>query len=416
MKPGDFVRLRLAREEIEGTILESYDSSVILIKLKSGYNIGIPKEHVLGHEIIKKYEEKKERKAILRELKGLSSIGLIVTGGTIASKLDPATGGVKALTSMDEFSRFYPGLFKKVNVKRIEIPFLKLSGNMDSDDWIKLASSVKEMLDDGDTKGIIVTHGTDTLHYTSSALSFFLKNLNKPVVLTFAQRSIDRASSDAELNLECSAQFALSDCAEVVIVGHANKDDDFCYALRGTKVRKMHTSRRDTFKAINCEPVAKIFPNKVEFLSQFKARQSYIAPELDNVFNDKVALVKFYPGQDAEILNYYFKEGYKGVIIEVLGLGQVSESWISTIKKLVKQGFVICAASQTIYGSLNPNVYSTGRELEKAGVIYLKDMLSETAFVKLGWVLGHRAWREAGKVKEKMLENVAGEFNELLSE
>ncbi len=178
----------------------------------------------------------------------------------------------------------------------------------------------------------------------------------------------------------------------------------------------MHTSRRDTFKAVNCEPLAKVFPEKIEFLSQFKARQSYIAPELDNVFNDKVALVKFYPGQDADILDYYFKQGYKGAIIEVLGLGQVNESWISTIKKLAKQGFVICAASQTIYGSLNPNVYSTGRELEKAGVIYLKDMLSETGFVKLGWVLGHRTWKGTDKVKEKMLENVAGEFNELLSE
>lgn len=413
MNPGDYVKLRLAREELECTLLESYDTSIYLVKLKSGYNIGIPKENVLGFEVIKQYKEKKEKVEIIQK-KGLPSIGLIVTGGTIASKLDARTGAVSALTEPSEFARFYPKLFEIADVK-IASPFMKLSENMMPEDWVVLAGEVKKMLDDKNIEGIIITHGTDTLHYTSAALSFFLKNLNKPVVLTYSQRSIDRASSDAELNLECAARFALSDCTEVVIVGHADMNDDYCYALRGTKARKLHSSRRDAFKPVNCGPLAKVWSDKVEFLSQFKARHSG-ASEIDAAFNDKVALVKFYPGQSADIIDYYRMHGFKGIVIEMLGLGHVSQSWVPALKKAIREGMVVCGACQTIYGRLNPNVYSTGRELENAGIIFLEDMLAETAFVKLGWILGHRGWMSVEKAREKMLENVAGELNEVLSE
>ncbi len=419
MNPGDLVRLRLAHEELECTLLESHDSSVVLVKLESGYNIGIPKDHILGSEVIHSYQPKRVKTSLSQE-QGKPSIGLIVTGGTIASKLDSKTGAVSPLTDINEFARFYPKLFERVNVKRIVVPFMKLSENMNSDDWISLAKEVKTLVDDSDVQGVIITHGTDTLHYTAAALSFFLRNLTKPVVLTYSQRSIDRASSDAELNLECAVQCALSDCAEVVLVGHADLNDDFCYAFRGTKVRKMHTSRRDAFKPINIGPLAKLWPNKVEFLMQFRARD-HGETELDALFNDKIALVKFYPGQEPSILDYYFKEGYKGVIVEVAGLGQVAagdarHSWISTIKKLVKEGFVICGAAQTLSGRLNPRIYSTGRELEKAGVIFLEDMLPETAFVKLGWALGHKNWKARDQIGDKMRENIAGELNEVITD
>jgi len=408
---GDYVSVKLAKKEIKGIILESYDKDVILVKLESGYNIGIPKENVFEINVIRKYkEEKKEYK--IPSSNGKPKIGLIVTGGTIASKLDSRTGGVKALTDVGEFAQFYPGLFEKYDIK-ISSPFMELSENMDSGHWKLIAKEAKKMCDDKEIKGVIITHGSDTLHYTSSVLSFMLKNLNKPVVLTFSQRSIDRASSDAELNLECAAKFALSNCAEVVIVGHASESDDCCYALRGTKVRKMHTSRRDTFKAINCKPIAKI-GEKVEFLEEYNVGNQNIEKlELDDSFSNKVALVKFYPGQDPGILDYYKEKGHKGIVIEMTGLGHVNSGWIGKIKNCVKSGMIICGTAGTIYGALNPKVYSTGRELEKAGVLYLKDMLSETAFVKLGWVLGHRNWK--GKEKEKLLENFAGEFNEFLA-
>lgn len=409
---GDYVSIKLAKREVKGVILESYDKDVVLLKLESGYNIGIPRENIFEIKVIRKYkEEKKEYK--ISESKGKPKIGLIVTGGTIASKLDSRTGGVKALTEVGEFAKFYPKLFQNYNIKIIS-PFMELSENMNSSHWKKIAGEVKKMLDDKEVNGIIITHGSDTLHYTSSILSFFLRGLNKPVALTFSQRSIDRGSSDAELNLECAAKFALSNCAEVVIIGHATENDDYCYALRGTKVRKMHTSRRDTFRSINCKPIAKI-GDKVEFLEEYNARnQNMEKLELDDSFSNKVALVKFYPGMDTGILDYYKDKGYKGIVIEMTGLGHVSSDWIGKIKNCVKSGMIICGTAGTIYGALNPKVYSTGREIENVGVVYLKDMLSETAFVKLGWVLGHRNWK--GKEKEKMLKNFAGEFSGFLSE
>ena len=263
---GDYVSLRLALEEIEGRVLESSDSSIVLLKLKSGYNIGINKENILGFKVIRKFKEEK-MKFELPKTKGLPSIGLVVTGGTIASKVDPKTGGAKPLTDINEFAKFYPALFKIANVKTIESPFMIASESMNSEHWIKIAQSIKKLLDDDDISGVVVTHGTDSLGYTAAALSFFLRNLNKPVILTYSQRSIDRASSDASLNLQCAARMAISECAEVMLVGHASMNDDYCFAIRGTKARKMHSSRRDAFKPINSEPIARVYPDKIEFLS-----------------------------------------------------------------------------------------------------------------------------------------------------
>ncbi len=413
-KPGDSVRLRLAKGEQEGVVLKSSDSSFVLLKLDSGYNVGISKEHILAGRVLKRYQDEKKH-TTLPQHPDLPRIGLVMTGGTIAAKLDSRTGGVHWLTDLEEFARFYPALFQKVNVKSIAVPFMTASEAMTSEHWIQIAEAVKELLDDEEIQGVIVTHGTDFLHYTAAALSFFLKNLSKPVVLTYSQRSIDRASSDANLNLQCAVQMALSDAAEVMLVGHATLNDDFCHALRGTKVRKLHSSRRDAFQPVNCKPLAKVWPDKVAFLDMYHTRQVGKS-ELDISFSDKVALVKFYPGQQADILDFYALK-YKGIIIEMSGLGHVPtseavHSWIPILKKHIKNGLIVCAAAQTINGRLDPYVYSNGRELVDAGVIFLGDMLAETALVKLGFVLGHYGWKK--QVKEKMLENVAGELNDRL--
>jgi len=406
---GDYVRLRLALEELDGQVLESPDSNILLLKLKSGYNIGINKENILAGRVLKKYNEEEIQFPKREERKELPSIGLIITGGTIASKASQSTGGVKPITNVNEFLAYYPELLNIVNIKKLEVPFMIFSENMGSEHWVKIAECAKKMLDDNEIKGIIISHGTDTLGYSAAALSFFLRNLNKPVVFTYAQRSIDRASSDASLNLQCAARMAISDCAEVVVVGHASSNDDFCYAIRGTKARKLHSSRRDAFKSVNAKPIAKVWKDRIEFISDYKkidGNKNNV--ELDINHTDKVALLKFYPGQDPSILDYYALK-YKGIVIEGCGLGQVNENWLSKLKKHIKNGLVVCMASQTIFGKVSPYVYSTARELERAGVIYLEDMLAETAFVKLGWVLGHYGWKT--KVKEKMLENVSGELS-----
>lgn len=417
MNVGDLVTLRLAREELECTILESSDSSIVLVKLTSGYNIGIPKDHIQGHVVLRKAGGTSERKTI-KQAAGAPAIGLVLAGGTIASRVDPKTGAVNALTDVDSFLGLYPELMKTVRVKKIEVPFMKLSENMVPDDWIAIAECVHTLLVDPEIKGVVVAHGTDTLHYTAAALSFFLPNPSKPVVLTYSQRSSDRASSDARLNLICACRFALSDCAEVVLVGHGSTQDDLCVALRGSSVRKLHASRRDAFKSVNCEPIAKVWPDKVEFSDRFAARHGGESA-IDAVFNDDVALVKFYPGAKPELLDSYAK--YKGLVIEGFGLGNLPSaesklSWIKGLKALIKGGTAVCIATQTVFGRVNLNVYSTGRELLDIGVIPVDSMTAETAFVKLGWILGHRNWRSLPKIKEKMLENVVGELNSLISE
>jgi len=417
---GDYVEVHLVKQIYEGILLESSDREIILLKLDNGYNIGFKKKDILEIKFIKKIQFKEDKTEIKRDNEK-PNIAMIITGGTIASKLDSKTGGVDSLTSPEALFKFYPEIFEKVNVIKIEVPFMKASEDMGPPDWKKIAKISEKLLNDSNIRGVIITHGTDTLHYTSAALSFFLRNLNKPVVLTYSQRSVDRASSDANLNLKCAALAAISNIAEVMIVGHSSENDDFCYAMPGTKVRKMHTSRRDAFKVVNSKPFAKIFPDRIEIISEHKARSSNKA-KLDAKFEEKIALVKIYPGQDPDILDYYLRKKYKGIILEVTGLGHVpsrksKKNWLIKLKQIQKKGVVICAAAQTIYGRLNPLVYSNGREILKTGIIYLEDMLAETAFVKLGWILGHKEWlKNKEKIKEKMLENFAGELNNRLEE
>lgn len=421
--PGDLIRIKTAQEEIEGILIESYEPGVVLIKLTSGYNIGISRDNILDIKVVKKAEKKEEKgKEDLKLSHKKPVIDLIMTGGTISSSLDVKTGGVKWLTSPGEFFKFYPDIFQLADIRIIN-PFMKASENMSSEDWIKIAKQVQKSLGDDNVKGVIVTHGTDFLHYTASALSFFFNGkVNKPVVLTYSQRSSDRGSSDAELNLYCSAKMALSDVSEVMLVGHANSSDEYCNSLIATKVRKMHSSRRDAFKPINASPIAKVYRDKIEILrgDYNKRGKANEKPEMNAVFNEKVAVIKFYPGQSPEILEHYVSLGYKGIIIEASGLGHVltegKDNWVPVLKKIIEKGIIVCAVGQTIYGRLDPLVYSPGRELKNAGVIFLEDMLSETAFVKLGWILGFVDSKNKKLVEELMLKNIAKEFNERLGD
>ncbi len=413
---GNCVEIEKGKEIFEGVLLPSPEHGSVLLKLDNGYNIGFNKKDIVGLKVVKKLRVK-EKEFDIPISKEKKNIAMVILGGTIAARLNPGKGGVDFVENPQDLFKYYPEVFEKVNVSRVEIPFMKGSENMDFKDWQKVAKVVCDLVNEKDIEGVIVTQGTDSLHFTSAALSFFLGDLGKPVALTFSQRSIDRGSSDARLNLICAAEVCVSDIAGVMVVGHANSNDDFCYGLAGTKVRKLHSSRRDAFKPINREPFVKVYKDKIEFISEHKKRNEKLKCVYDGKFEEKVGLLKFYPGQNPNILDYYVKEKYKGIVIEALGLGQIATSearlsWIKKLKEVQKKGLIVCMAAQTIYGRLNPLVYVTGRELLETGVIYLEDMLSETAFVKLGWVLGHPKW----DVKEKMLENFSWELNDRLIE
>ncbi len=422
LNPGNKVKLQTKERTWEGHILESHDPEIILLKLSSGYNIGIRESEIISVKILEKVSKGKlkpqETVDVLGKLErnaDLPNIAIIITGGTISSRLDPKTGGV-IYTDAEDILTIAPEIKKICNITKIEKPFMKWSENMSFKDWKTMAKTAEKFLNDKKIDGIIITHGTDTLHYTSAALSFFLKNLNKPVAITYSQRSIDRGSTDAHLNLICAAHYAVSDIAEIALIGHKNLNDKICQAMPGVKVRKMHTSRRDAFKIINDKPIAKITKDELKILKEFNARNQNKV-KLDSSFNSKIGLIKIYPGQDPKILDFYEKQKYRGLILELTGLGHAPgkdslHNWLPKIKKLIDKGMIICGAPQTIYGGLNPNVYSAGRELQKTGIIFLKDMLPETALVKLGWVLGHKSWiKDKETIKEKMLENVVGEFN-----
>ena len=418
---GDIVEIKISEETVQGTLLESYDSSIYLIKLESGYNIGIEKSKVKSIKTIGRAKSSSFPEVNIKQGKNLPEISIISTGGTISSRLDYKTGGVKWLMKPEQVFALAPRLLNIVKINKIESPFMVASENMSAENWIDLAKTAANLLNEKENKGIIITHGTDTLHYTAAALSFMLKNLNKPVVLTYAQRSTDRGSTDTSLNLACAAHAAISNYAEVMLVGHASTNDNFCYALRGTKVRKMHTSRRDTFRPINALPLMKISDEgQVEGLTkEYNLRDEKKKVTADTEFEEKIALIKYYPGANFDIIDFYKEQKYKGIIIEATGLGHVGTeeakyNWLPSIKSAIESGMTVCFAPQTFYGRLDPYVYAPARELQKAGVIFLSDILPETAYVKLGWVLGHE--KNPEKIRELMLKNIAGEFNPNISE
>jgi glutamyl-tRNA(Gln) amidotransferase subunit D len=196
---------------------------------------------------------------------------------------------------------------------------------------------------------------------------------------------------------------------------HGESGDSFCLFNRGTKVRKMHTSRRDAFRPINDLPLARVYPDgRIDIINRdHTKRNDREDVEADTRYEPRVALLKAYPGSEPGIIDYLVSRGYRGFVIEAGALGHVPtfarKSWISTIKRHVRDGIPFVTSSQTLYGRINPNVYTNLRILyHEAGAIPGEDMLPETAYVKLGWVLGHT--RSMEKVREMMLTSYAGEI------
>jgi glutamyl-tRNA(Gln) amidotransferase subunit D len=218
------------------------------------------------------------------------------------------------------------------------------------------------------------------------------------------------------MNLKCAViAAAKGGIAEVVTCLHGSTDDEYCYLIRGTKVRKMHTSRRDAFRPINDLPIAKVYNDgKIEYIDEYrKAGTGTLV--LDCSFEDKTAMVLAYPGADPGIIDYYLDKGYKGMVISATGLGNLALnndlSFEPGLKRAKEKGVPVIITTQTIYGRVHPLVYTTLRRLSVGlGCIYVEDMLPEVAYCKLGWVLGHTT--EIEKVKQMMQQDIAGEITE----
>ncbi len=416
LEVGDLIRVvkREGNERItfEGLVMPPYELSpgeTLTIKLDNGYNVGILIDAIESVEILEKAVEKPKMvfQEVLPRKEGLPNVTILGTGGTIASRIDYKTGAVHPAFTAEELAKAVPEIFEMANVTPKLIMNI-LSEDMKPAYWIKIAEEVAKALNSGED-GVVIAHGTDTMGYTASALSFILRNLTKPVVLVGAQRSSDRPSSDSAMNLTCAVKMATSEVAEVMVVMHGETSDTYCLAHRGTKVRKMHTSRRDAFRSINDVPIARVWPKgEIEFLRNDYRRRSEGEVEVDDKMEEKVAILKIYPGISGEILDFLVDRGYKGVVIEGTGLGHVPQDFIPHVQRAVEEGVAVCVTSQCLYGRVNLNVYSNGRKLLKAGAIPCEDMLPETAYVKLMWVLGHT--NDLDEVRKMMLANYAGEI------
>ncbi len=399
------------------------DKEAIVIKLDNGYNVGVKLQE--GDEV-KLVSKGKPIEFESMEIEGGISgekpcVSILGCGGTIASRVEYKTGAVFPAFSPGDLLFSFPRLKEVAEIRGRKL-FDLLSEDMTPQHWKIIAEEVVKEIEEG-VDGVVLMHGTDTMHYTSAALSFMLQNLPVPVVLVGAQRSSDRGSSDNEMNLLSSVFFAAnSEVAEVCVCMHASSSDDFCYVHQGTKVRKMHTSRRDAFRSINVLPYAKVWylERKVEYLRKdFRVRDKGRKVKVDTELNPNVGIVYFHPGMKPEILERY-AEVYDGIVIAATGLGHVAtnpfedkfaQSLLPTIKSIIASGVPVVLAPQTIYGRLNFNVYTTGRLLKEAGVIgHLCDWTPEVAMVKLMWVLGKT--RDMKKIKELMETNVAGEISE----
>jgi glutamyl-tRNA(Gln) amidotransferase subunit D len=415
LEEGQLIEFEFNNERIKGTLIPT-NSEKLMIKLDSGYNAGFDVEKIKEIKIIGK--AKKVGKEKIKKIKfdsSLDTISLLHTGGTIASRVNYKTGGVYASFEAEDLQTMFPELSKITNIKT-ELVANMMSEDMSIKEYKKMAQAIKKNLDDPKIKGIIIGHGTDTLGYSAAILSFILENCNKAVLLVGAQRSSDRGSSDAGMNLICAAEFIRkTDFAGVAVCMHNSTNDNKCAILPGTKVRKMHTSRRDAFKAINDTPIALIDYNtkKIDWVKEendFKTKEKAI---LKDKIEEKVGLIKMHPNISEKLIEFYEKEKYKGLIIEGTGLGHTpigkNDSFVKAIKKLIDSGCIVGMTSQCINGRVHPKVYTNLRKLSDIGVIYCEDMLPETAFVKLSWLLGNYSKKEA---EELLPKNLRGEITE----
>lgn len=386
---------------------ESGDESHVVLKLKSGYNIGIEFEKIEKIEKIGQAETNTENSQIVDKDEKLPKILLLSTGGTIASKVDYRTGAVTPALSATELYEAVPEIAKIANVDA-EVLFSEYSENLQPEHWLEIAKKVDSVAD-SDYVGIIIAHGTDTMHYSSAFLSFALSGFKKPITLVGSQRSSDRPSSDAALNLIAATKFLVStESTGVFVVMHQNESDDSIACHLGTRVRKNHTSKRSAFQTVGSEPAFIIYEDKIlkNLEKNFFSGTDY-NPRIS--LDTKVALIKYHPGFEPEIIESLIKLQYRAIIFEGTGLGHVGETMYDSIKKAKENGIFIGMTSQCIDGRVSMTVYESGRDLLDMGIIPLENIIPEVALVKAMWVLGNS--NSEDEIKDMMLENYSSEFS-----
>jgi len=402
---GDTIKIIRSDEQYEGVLMphhEFSDDDIITIKLTTGYNIGVSVDQNTKIMLVQKHPATEKQVKHIPFDPNKTTISIVGTGGTIACYVDYRTGAVHPATSAEQLAFSVPEIFDLCNVKA-QVAFQMLSENIEVHHWQTLAEIIAKELNSG-SHGVVVPHGTDTLGYTAAALSLMLKNLTGPVVLVGAQRSSDRPSSDAAQNLMAAATVAAtSDIGEVVVVMHGETSDSFSAIHRGTKVRKLHTSRRDAFKTVNDRPLGTVEHGVITMREPYRKKTPGTV-SVEKEMDEDVAIVYFYPGMKPEDI-----PKKKGLILVGTGLGHVNTQIIPMIQKMIQDGTTVVMTSQCLFGRVNMRVYSAGRDLIKAGVISGEDMLPETAYVKLMWALAHGTTKKEREIL--MTTPIAGEIS-----
>ncbi len=387
---------------------------IVMVKLDNGYNIGFDEKKVNIKVVgkVKKKAETKEKKAV--QEKGLPHITILHTGGTIASQVDYETGAVIARFTPEDILAMFPELKE---VAAIDSRLLRnmWSGDMRFAHHNIMAKAVEQEVKKG-VKGVIITHGTDTMGYSAAALAFILEYVPIPVLFVGAQRSSDRGSSDARLNLLSAAQFIVnSDFKGVAICMHDKMGDDSCAILPACKTKKLHSSRRDAFQAVNAKPLARVKNGAIEKVGAWRQEEgNFVVKPIKEKL--KIGIVRFHPNMFSEELMHY--KNFDGLVLEGTGLGngpvdvidketKEHDKILKALEMLAKK-IPVVMTTQTIFGRINMDVYAYGRKIKAAGVLGNHcDMLTETAFVKLAWLLSNHK-----DVKELLVKNLRGEISE----
>jgi glutamyl-tRNA(Gln) amidotransferase subunit D len=397
----------------EGVILprsEHTAEGYLVLKVDTGYNIGVKiTDECEIEEIGYRKGNYKLPDVDVKFNSKLPNISLLGTGGTVASRLDYRTGAVLPAFTPAELFSAVPELMDICNLKPREI-YSILSENFKPKFWVKTATEIQKEFESGAT-GVIIGHGTDTMGFTAAALSYFFKNLAAPIVVVGSQRSSDRPSSDGPRNIIMASHIAANaDLAEVVVSMHGTTDDSYNLIHRGTRVRKMHSSRRDAFRTVSDIPLGRIDPNmKITFFKDDVKRRGDIADTyLDAKIDPRVAMHYFYPGMDPDMLNSSIDKGYHGIVMIGTGLGHVSTDIFPALERAQEEEIPICMVVEPLYGYTNLRVYETGRDMLGRGVFEGANMLPSAAYAKMIWTLGHT--RDVAEVEKIMTTNIAGEI------
>ncbi len=388
---GDVQATNDAGSLFEGVILprsETLDDEHIVLKLRTGYNVGLHVDRVTNLvEIGYREAHYKIPEKEFPSSPSLPKVTLLGTGGTIASRLDYRTGAVIPAFTPGELYGAVPELADIANLTTKKL-FGVFSENMAKPQYVALAEAIGREIDAG-VDGIVIGHGTDTMGHTAAILSFMVQDSPVPIVMVGSQRSSDRPSSDAALNLIHAVRAAgYGRIAEVVICMFGPTSDQYALLHRGTRCRKMHSSYRSTFRTVGDIPLAMVGEDFNYLTSDFRPRDRSRRVRIDTSYEDRTTILYYYPGMNPDLVDGLVGSGYRGIVIAGTGLGHVNKPLYPALQRAVAAGVHVVMTVQTLWGYAQMYVYDTGRDLLDLGIVPLDNMLPETALMKLAWVLG----------------------------